>query len=64
MPTGVAEGNTKQDFVDILDKEVIGPLVTFNVSEEDLMWAGISVLIIGRSGRQKNTIQESRLRKI
>ena len=32
-PTGVAEANTQQAFVDILDEDVIKPLVAFKVSE-------------------------------
>ena len=32
-PTGIAEVNTQQAFVDILDKDVIEPLATFKVSK-------------------------------
>jgi hypothetical protein len=50
-PTAVAEANTKQAFVDILDNDVIEPLTTFKVSQVDLVRAGIPVLITGRTGR-------------
>ena len=46
-PTAVAEANTKQAFVDILDNDVIKPLTTWKVSQEDLVRAGIPVLITG-----------------
>ena len=32
-PTGIAEANTQQTFVDILDKDAIQPLVAFKVSK-------------------------------
>ncbi len=63
-PTVVAEANTQQAFVDILDNDVIGPLTTLKVSQEHLVQAGISVLIIGRSGRNRKMRRERRLRKI
>jgi hypothetical protein len=63
-PTDTAEANTQQAFVDILDNDVIKPLVTFKVSEYDLVWAEISVLIIGRSDRKLKMRQESGLREI
>ncbi len=44
-PTAVAEARTKQAFVDILDNDVIRPLTTLKVSQEDPVRVGIPVLI-------------------
>ena len=44
-PTVIAEASTQQTFVDILDSDVIKPLVTLKVSQEDLVQAGIPILI-------------------
>jgi hypothetical protein len=63
-PTAIAEANTQQAFVDILDNSVIKPLAIFKASEYDLVWAGISVLIIGRSDRKRKMRQEVALGKI
>jgi hypothetical protein len=46
--TGVAEANTQQAFVDILDNDVIKPLQILKVSEKDLVLVGNPVLIVGR----------------
>jgi len=46
-PTAVAEANTQQAFVDILDNDVIKPLANLKASQELLVWAEIPVLIIG-----------------
>ena len=45
-PTGIAEANTQQAFVDILDNDVIKPLAIFKVSKYDFIYASISFLII------------------
>jgi hypothetical protein len=50
-PIAIAEANNQQAFVDILDNDVIKPLTRQKVSQEHLVRAGISVLRIGRSGR-------------
>ncbi len=63
-PTAVAEANTQQAFVDILDNDVIKPLSVLKVSQEHFIRAGIPVLIIGRSGRNRKMKQESGLRMI
>ena len=47
MLTGLAEANTQQAFVDILDNDVIKPLQILKVSEKDLVLAGIPFLIVG-----------------
>jgi len=46
-PTVIAEANTQQAFVDILDNDVIKPLSAFKVSQEHLVRSGNPVLIIG-----------------
>jgi hypothetical protein len=47
--TGVvlAEADMQQAFVDILAKDVIKPLENLKVSREDLIVAGIPVLMVG-----------------
>jgi len=63
-PTTIAEVNTQQAFVDVLDNDVIKPLAMLKASQELLVWAEILVLILGSSGRKRKIRQESRLRKI
>ena len=50
-PTDITEANAQQAFVDILENDVIIPLVRLNVSEELLLQEDIPVLIIGWSQR-------------
>jgi len=63
-PTAVAVANTQQAFVDVLDNDVIKPLATLKVSQEHLVQAGVPVLIIGPSRRNRKVGQESGLRAI
>ncbi len=63
-PTAIAEANTQQAFVDILDDDVIKPLSALKVSQEHLIREGIPVLIIGRCGRKRKMRQESGLKMI
>ena len=63
-PTSIAEANTQQTFVDILDSDVIKPLRILKVSQEGLTLAEIPVLMIGLSGRNRKMRQESGSRKI
>ena len=44
-PTAIAEADTQQTFVDILDKDVIEPLAALKVSQEYIVQADIPVLI-------------------
>ncbi len=63
-PTAIAEANTQQVFMDILDNDVIEPLSALKVSQEHLIREGIPVLIRGRSGRKRKMRQESGLKMI
>ena len=62
--TDITETNAQQAFVDILENDVIIPLVRLNVSEELLLQEDIPVLIIGWSQRHRMMWQESGSRKI
>jgi hypothetical protein len=46
-PTDITEANTQQAFVDILDNDVIIPLIRLKVSEELLLREDIAILIVG-----------------
>jgi len=64
-PTAVAEANTQQAFVDILDDDVIKPLAMLKASHRKLLGsAEIPVLITASSERKRKIRQESGLRKI
>jgi len=45
-PTGFAEANTQQDFVNILDGDVIKPLMALEVTLKVLALAVVPVLIL------------------
>ena len=62
--TKIAEANTQQTFVDILDNDVIIPLKVLKVSQENLTLAEILVVMIGKSGRNRQLRQESESRMI
>ena len=47
--TGIAEANTQQTFMDILDKDVIGPLTTLKVRQGCVFCT--EILNEGQSGR-------------
>ena len=46
-PTAIAEAHTRRAFVDILDNDVIQPLVRLKVRHEYLVRTGIFFLLIG-----------------
>ena len=62
--TKIAEANTQQTFVDMLDNDVIIPLRVLKVSQEYPTLAEILVLMIGKSGRNRQKRQENGSRKI
>ena len=58
--TGIAEANTQQAFLDVLDNDVIKPLATLKASQEVFIWADDPVLIMRQSGRNRKMRQEGR----
>ena len=56
--TGIAEADTRQAFMDILDKDVIEPLTGMKVRQDRAFYVGIPNK--GRSGRKAELKQERR----
>jgi hypothetical protein len=59
-PTAVAEANAKQAFVDILDIDVIRPLATFKVNEQDLIWAYVFLIVNDTEGHHRQDKKANR----
>ena len=58
----IAEANIQQAFVDILDNDVIKPLVSLKASQ--VLLVRVDNLTIGLSGRKRKIRQGSEYRKI
>ena len=61
-PRSTAEANIQQAFLDILDKDVIKPLVSLKASRG--LFVRANNLIIGPSGRKRKIRQGNGLRRI
>jgi hypothetical protein len=59
--TGIAEAETQQDFMDVLDKDVIEPLTALKVRQDRVFCTGIPNK--GQSGRNQKLRQERGWRK-
>jgi hypothetical protein len=52
-PTAIAEADAKQAFMDILDVDVIKPLATFKVNEQDIIWACVFLIVDDPEGHHR-----------
>jgi hypothetical protein len=52
-PTAVTEANAKQAFVHILDVDVIEPLATFKVNEQDLISTSVFLIVDDPEGHHR-----------